>query len=384
MVGLSQAFDSAGSGTAPMVVFIVIITAALLFYIGMKVPLMWTIARFGYSNALYNSRINRFARRLYVNNLMGTSSFSEAVNFVSSASPRDFPLKNVTTMEGAEHELFTSLLTNLEEAKKESPKMISPVLDTFIIRYENRMLKGLFRQRFHEGSSDAGKIFPVGEVDGKIIDNMRNAESVTEMVDYIPRKDLRNMLERCDRSTIGGVEHALDRFYLESMEKASAKVPRAIRAGMKEFLEVQIDMINLKNLLRMIKTGVPEERKKEYAFTEGKNVHGGMLERICEAETIAEAVEAIGTTPYGPLFREVFKDYKTTGRISLFELELDKFWINYVENFAMKMNTTVGPVIRYLTEREFEIRNIVSVLRGLSIPGGKKIAGELMVYREGA
>ncbi len=382
-MGLSEAFDSAGSSTWPMVVFIVIITAALLFYIGMKVPLMWTIARFGYSNALYNSRINRFARRLYVNNLMGTSSFSEAVNFVSSASPRDFPLKNVTTMEGAEHELFTSLLANLEEAKKESPKMISPVLDTFIIRYENRMLKGLFRQRFHDGS-DTGKIFPMGEVDSKTIELMKNAETVTEMVDHVPRKELRGLLERCDRSTMGGIEHTLDRYYLVSMEKASRKVPRAIKAGMKEFLEVQIDMINLKNLLRMINAGVPEARKKEYAFTEGKNVHGGVLERICEAESITEAVEAIGTTPYGPLFREVFKDYKATGRISLFELELDKFWINYVENFAMKMNTTVGPVIRYLTEREFEIRNIVSALRGLTIPGGKKIAEELMVYREGA
>jgi len=96
---------------------------------------------------------------------------------------------------------------------------------------------------------------------------------------------------------------------------------------------------------------------------------------------VAEAVDALGSTPYAPLLREVFKDYKDTGRISLFELELDRFWIRYIEIFAMKMNTTVGPVIRYLTEMEFEIRNVNAVLRGFEVPGGKEIAEELLIVR---
>ena len=381
-MALSEALESMDISTWAVVAAFSALIIAFLVYLGMKVPLVWTIARFGYSNARYNSRINRFVRRLYVNNLLGTNSFGEAVNFISSTNARDFPLKSVTTTEDAEQEMFSLMVKNIEEAKRECPKIISPVLDNFILRYENQVLKALLRKRFFRESLGGEKLFPVGSMDEKTIENMRNAESLEELISFIHREELRNIIKELGEKTYPRIENQLDRYYLTSIENSAKNLPKTIRGGLGEFLQVHIDMINLKTVLRTIERGIPEEERKELVFTQGKNVHGSVLDRLCEAENIAEAIEALGATPYGPLFRELFKDYKKTGRISLFELELDRFWINYVENFAMKMNSTVGPVIRYLTEQEFEIRNVMSVLRGLEIPGGKEIAEELMVVRE--
>ena len=381
-MALSETLVSLDISTWAVIAFFTALIVAFLVYLGLKVPLIWTIARFGYSNALYNARINRFVRRLYMNNLLGTNSFGEATNFISSASAKDFPLKSVTTVEDAEHELFSIMMNNIEEAKKESPKMISPVLDSLVIRYENQTLKALLRKRFFKEILGEEKLYPVGVIDETTIENMINAESVEEMILLIPREDLRNMLKELEEKTYQRIENQLDRFYLVSVERSARKLPKAIRRGMSEFIRVYIDMINLKTILRTVELSIQEGERKELVLTQGKNIHGDVLDRLCETENIAEAIEAVGATTYGPLFREVFKEYKLTGRISLFELELDRFWINYVENFAMKMNSTVGPVIRYLTEQEYEIRNVMSVLRGLEIPGGKKIAEELMVVRE--
>jgi len=365
------------------VVLISFVFGIVLVYLGMKVPMVWTIARFGYSNALFNSRVNRFARRLYMNNLFGTNSFGEAVNFVSSASPRDFPLKNVTTVEDAEQLLFNKLFDKIEEAKTESPKFITPVLDTFIIKYENRVLKALFRQRMKSKVPASGGVYPVGGISQAVIDRMRAAETVGDIVRYIPREELASMLAVEDLTSFRNVESALDRFYIRSIETSFQKLPRTIRNGMREFLEVQIDVINVKMLIRMINLGIPEEvRSRSIHLGKGKNIHGDVLERLVQAETMAEGVDALGRTPYGPLFREVFKEYKESGNISRFELELDRFWLQYVESFAMKMNTTVGPVIRYFVELEYEIRNIMAVLRATSIPGGKEMARSLIVCRE--
>lgn len=365
--------------TWPMLIIIIAVFAAMLLYLGMKVPMVWTIARFGYSNALYNSRINRFVRRMYINNLMGTNSFSEAVNFISSASSRDFPLKTVATVEEAEEVLLSAMLKNVQKAKEESPDMIGPVLDSFVIRYENRTLKTLFSARFHESASDG--TFPVGAITEKLIEEMVKAETLEEMVELIPRAELRDLLSRSELTTFRKVENILDGFYVESVERSSSKLPRTLKKEMGAFLEVFSDMLTIKTILRMIKAGVPADQRKEFSFARGKHITRDALEALQEAENVAEAVDALGETPYAPLLREVFKDFKKTGKISLFELELDRFWIRYIEIFAMKMNTTVGPVIRYLTELEFEIRNVMAVLRGFEVPGGKEMAEELLIVR---
>jgi len=349
----------------------------------MKVPMVWTIARFGYSNALYNSRINRFVRRMYINNLIGTNSFAEAVNFISSASSKDFPLKTVATVEEAEETLLSAMLKNVQEAKEESPDMIGPVLDSFIIRYENRTLKSLFITRFHESATDTG-IFPVGTITEKLIEEMTKAETLDEMVELIPRAELRELLSREELATFRKVENLLDGFYIESVERSSSKLPRTLKKEMGAFLEVYSDMLTIKTVLRMIKAEVPAAQRKEFFFARGKHITRDVLEALQDAENVAEAVDALGRTPYGPLLREVFKDFKSTGKVSLFELELDRFWIRYIEIFAMKMNTTVGPVIRYLTELEFETRNVMAILRGFEVPGGKEMAEELLIVRGSA
>ncbi|MDP6156147.1 MAG: V-type ATPase subunit [Candidatus Thermoplasmatota archaeon] len=366
--------------TWPVLIIIIAVFGAMLLYLGMKVPMVWTIARFGYSNALYNSRINRFVRRMYVNNLMGTNSFGEAVNFISSASSKDFPLKTVTNVEEAEEVLLSAMLNNVQKAKEESPDMIGPVLDSFIIRYENRTLKNLFSARFHESSTESGT-YPVGVLTEKLIDEMKKAETLVDMINLLPRRELREMLSRTENTTFRKVENLLDGFYIESVERSSSKLPRTLRKELREFLEVYSDMLTIKTVLRMIKAGVPAAQRKEYSFARGKHITRDTLEAFQDAENVAEALDALGRTPYAPLLREVFKDFKDTGRISLFELELDRFWIRYIEIFAMKMNTTVGPVIRYLTELEFETRNVIAVLRGFEVPGGKELAEELLIVR---
>lgn len=382
-MAFGQALEDAFFGIPPLGIVALLAIAGVFVYIALKVPMVWTIARFGYSNALYNSRINRFARKIYLNNLLGTGTFLEALNFVSSASPGDYPLKNVKTVEEAERLLFETLYGRVEEAKVESPKMIAPVLDTFIIRYENRALKSVFRERLESGSGIGVAVIPVGKVTAKVMERMRAVENVGDMIGDVPREDLAAMLRDRELNTMHDVENALDSYYIQSLERSFRKLPRAIRSNMKELLEIQIDIVNIKLLLRMIKLGIPEKNRRKYIrLVEGKNVHGEVLEKLVGAETVVEAVDALGRTPYGPLLREVFKEYKSKGSISAFELELDKFWIAYVENFAMKMNTTVGPVIRYLVEMEYEVRNITTVLRSQGVPGGDELARSLIVCRE--
>lgn len=369
--------------TWAVILFFGVALVSALVYLGAKMPLFWTIAKFGYSNAIYNSRINKFVRKMYLDNLLNSHNLSEAVNFAASTSSRDLPLKTVTSAEEAERTLHNVLRERIEEAVEESPKKFSPVLRTFIIRHENRVLKALFRNFFFDVEKRDDGAYPVGSVDERTIENMANAGSPEEISEAVPGEERRAELIQGQPESHRDAEYILDRHYIRAVEDSARKLPRAVRKGVRELLQVHIDILNLKNVMRLVRSEIPGKERGEYVFFgKGKNIDDELMEKVIEAEGIERVVEDLEKTPYGALFREIYSDYKETKRLSVFELELDRFWLKYVENFGSKMNTTVGPVMRYLLELEMEIRNVMAVLRAKEIPDGREIAEDILVYRE--
>lgn len=382
---LSELFTSSDSTTWILIGILIAVFMGTLVYLGARVPLMWTIAKFGYANALYNSRINKFVKKIYVNNLIGSNNLSEAINLVNSVNTRDFPLKSAKTVGECEKIINRSINDKFEEAIKECPRIIHGILDAFLVKYENRTLKIIFRTHIQKGKiPENDKPHAIGRLNEKLVDEMLKAETLAELIDLVPRDDVRKLLKENPAKNFQQVDRLLDMSYVDTLKTRSSELPGAVKREMEEFIGVYVDKLNIMNAMRMVKWNVPvEERKNIYYFAQGKNINGALLEAMVQAQSVSEEIEVLKDSSYGPIFRELYPRYKETGRLSVFDKELERFWLRYIDNFGSKMNTTVGPIFRYLLELEFEMRNVISVLRGYTIPGGVEMARELIVLREG-
>ncbi len=368
-----------------------VVFLATIIYLAAKVPLVWTIARFGYSNAIYNSRINRFVQKIYLLGLLETADISEASNYISSVNSRDFPVKSADSPEDIERLLVEKLHQRYSEAVALCPKSLKSVLDANLIKYENQALKSIFTSYFKAQDKEGGtrashyeKVPPIGNLSEGVIKDMLNAETLKDLIDLIPREDIREQLNNRKPEHFHDAEMILDNYYLNNLTVRIKKAPSPLRKELTDLQMVNVDLHNMRALMRMVRTSVdPKYRKKIYSFHLGKNLGRTTIDQLINAEDMANFIEALKDTPYGPMFRSVYSEFQKDRRTSVFELELDRFWIKYIENFALRTNTTVGPIIRYLLELEYEVRNINSVLKGLELPGGKELARQVIICSEG-
>ena len=68
--------------------------------------------------------------------------------------------------------------------------------------------------------------------------------------------------------------------------------------------------------------------------------------------------------------------------LQILELSLDRYYLDEVVSLSMKSSLTVGPTIRFLISKEFETRNLITVLRGLHYKLSSENVLALTVYEK--
>jgi V/A-type H+-transporting ATPase subunit C len=71
-------------------------------------------------------------------------------------------------------------------------------------------------------------------------------------------------------------------------------------------------------------------------------------------------------TPYITPIRDAMGDYEKSRSISPLEIAMDRFLLSRIVDLSIQYTITAGPMIRYIVSKEYETRNLKTVLRGLS------------------
>jgi len=105
---------------------------------------------------------------------------------------------------------------------------------------------------------------------------------------------------------------------------------------------------------------------------------------MCEVNDLTELFNELEGTPYITPIRDAMSDYEKTRSISALEIAMDRFLLARIVDISIQYTITAGPMIRYIVSKEYETRNLKTVLRGLSeeMPD-KKIAPLLITESMG-
>ena len=367
------------------------IAVAILGLLKGKIQMLFTITSFAYSNAKFNAMGNDYVEKRELEALIEARSFNDAVSILNT---KKYPLKDVRTHEDAETLLDEYNIKSLEDILQDIPEGLHPLVKTYLKKYEVNIIKRLLKSRLQkitggatgasgatgmQGSvqpiSDLGKLAenkdlkPVGELTSEIIQQMLDAERADEIVELFAKtpfgKELREVIHDYD-GNFQKIENILDKYVFNELRKVDSKVSSTLAVPTRFFVSHLLDISNIKLLLRAKRKGYSPETCKNMLYPAGISIPHWKLEQMCETSDVTEIIAELEGTKYYAVLKDKVQDYEKKKNVSQFEIALDKFLLHLIVEISIQHTITAGPTIRYMVSREFETRNLKTILHGLS------------------
>lgn len=285
--------------------------------------------------------------------MIDSSSVEEALKVLAESD-----YANAVSELGNVHD-FESIL--IEELKNtfNTIKNISPrpeLIAIMVLRYDIHNLKVLFKARYLGVKSNL--LIPIGSLDIARLEFAVSEEDYRDLPGLLRRaaeKISEDFLVNRDPQVI---DLMLDQVLFEQLFAAARDEGSTFLEGM--FVR-QIDLINLKSLIRIKRMGLDREFFKKALLP-----HGSIpVDRLSTSldEPLENLITALAMSDYANLVGEGVREWLEKGSASLLEKLSDDYITSYLKQ-AKWMPFGYEPLVGYLWAKEIEIKNIRLVLVG--------------------
>ncbi len=206
-----------------------------------------------------------------------------------------------------------------------------------------------------------------GEFSARTLDRLLEATTIEDAIETLdgtifggPLEDAYEDFQSSD--VLVPLENAVDRaFFAHLLDNIGQPEPDTPTALYREFLEAEIDFRNLRNALRIARSGA-EIDPGEYF------IEGGRLFDAEELRTLAsntdELVTAIRESSYGTELGDALDELESATSLIGFEHALDTALLEYSQKLSNRYPLSVCPVLSYILAKEREVENIRAIARG--------------------
>ena len=212
-------------------------------------------------------------------------------------------------------------------------------------------------------------LVPAGELDDTTLIELIKQPDVKAVIDLLATWGIeyaepltRNFGEYTEKRDLAVLECAIDKFRYENAlnaVKGNSYDDRIIR----EMIATEIDVTNIKTVLKVIRDKIDIEEAERYLIKEGGiELDIEKLLAMIQTGTIEGAIKLLGTTPYNFLLKlpeEAFRAEK----ISVFERELEKYLIERGISRFFGEPLTIAIIVGYIWAKYNEITNIRIIAR---------------------
>jgi V/A-type H+-transporting ATPase subunit C len=206
-----------------------------------------------------------------------------------------------------------------------------------------------------------------GEFPDRLLDRLVEAGSIEEVVERLSATIFGDPLAEAmsdfeNEGVLVPLENAVDRaFYTHLMDELSRSVPNSPEGLYGEFLEAEIDFRNLRNALRIARSGVDID-PAEYHIEGGGLFDPEELRQL--ATNVDELVERVRASTYGDELATALEELAAADSLVGFERALETALLEYSSKLSNRYPLSVCPVISYVLAKEREVENVRAIARG--------------------
>ncbi len=249
-----------------------------------------------------------------------------------------------------------------DKLRRICPDDVERAIGLYLERADYQNLKIVLRGLFSNSTKEevASILEPIGRFSeahfislfetGSMIKALRESRIVDE-------KDIKKEYESYKESgKLIVLENRLDSLYFQSAIKGAASLDRHGRA-FREFLLRDIDMVNIKNLLRFAREGLPRDEVFSHMLIRGLRLNKAALRRLASKDSLESLYAELGKTYYA-------KHVRFEGRVRDVELTLQKYHMKnvFLRNYDSPLS--IVSIINYMMAKIVELRNIRSIVKG--------------------
>lgn len=210
-----------------------------------------------------------------------------------------------------------------------------------------------------------------GEFDDDLLDRLAAADSVEEVVELLSGTLFAEQLETAYRTfeeedVLVPLENAIDKTFYEQLlaETTETSDQNSPEGLYREVLQAEVDFRNVRNALRISRTGTDID-PAEYYIEGGRLFEPGQLRRL--VGSFDELVEYIRESTYGDELSEALAELAEAESLVQFEQALDAALLEYSDTLSYTYPVSICSALSYILAKEREIENIRAVARGREV-----------------
>jgi V/A-type H+-transporting ATPase subunit C len=227
------------------------------------------------------------------------------------------------------------------------------------------VIRGVYTDADREDIED--DLIRTGEFSDKRLDRLVESSSIEDVVEQLSDTIFGDPLEEAfedfeSEGVLVPLENAVDRaFYAHLLDDIGQPEPDTPTALYREFLEAEVDFRNLRNGLRIARSGADID-PAEYFIEGGSLFSGEELRQL--ATNVDELVSRIRESTYADDLEEALTKLEDADSLIQFEHALEAALLEYSGKLSNRYPLSVCPVLSYILAKEREVENIRAIARG--------------------
>lgn len=255
----------------------------------------------------------------------------------------------------------------LDFAKKEEAEQYIRI---FLHRWDVQNIKTILRGKNIHVTNDEilDCLVPAGEMDEATLTELVRQQDMKAVIDLLATwripyaKPLTAAFPEFVRGgDLGMLECALDRFYYDDARHAVAG-KGSNHALIRHVLALEIDVVNIKTVLRMVRDSVEPAEAEKFLIGGGLEFDEKKLARLLALPTLEDVIAALATTRYAFLAK-VSPEAVEAKKISVIERELERYIVQQGTKSFAGDPLSVASLVGYFWAKYNEITNIRIIAR---------------------
>jgi len=267
-----------------------------------------------------------------------------------------------------------ALNRNLAKHFNDLLKWAEGALYDYIARYLRKfdawnvktVIRGLYAGA--DSSDVEDDLIRAGEFSEKRIDQLLAADSIEAVVEQLDDTIFGDSLVEAyevyeEEDVLVPLENAVDRAFYETLLSGLPSNPEIDSpTGLYvEFLQAEVDFRNLRNALRLARSGSDVD-PAEYYIEGGKLFDEQSLAQL--TTNLDNLIAAVRDSRYGDDLDAALSDLEDAENLIEFERALDAAMLEYADKLSNRYPLSVCPVLSYILAKEHEVDNIRAIARG--------------------
>jgi len=259
------------------------------------------------------------------------------------------------------------------------------MVGNYLKRWDMFNVKTILRGKLTGVSDDEilDTLVPAGAFSEAYLRTLVGMGSVQEIMDALLQEPSLGITPELAREVVESkrlarLEDHLDRNLFYDLLKVVRGMTRADEL-LRDFVRWEVDITNLKVLLKLKMERIPEDRIAKYLIPGGMEFTMEKLRAMAQTEGLQPVIEEIEKSSIYEDVKPALERFKEDRRLSGLTIALDKALIYKSEKFAHFYPLSVLPIVNYIVRKKTEVDNIRIISRGKQSALPSKVIEELLV-----